>query len=75
MGKNRLKKVNMREFCIIISDMDKGIENSYLLFLSTQELCPIKGFAGSQLRADKRNELSAGAQGTCRASCIVCCKY
>lgn len=75
MGKNRLKKVNMSEFCKIVSDMEKGIENCYLLFLSTQDLGRIKGFAGSQLRADKRNELSDDAQRTCRACCVACCKY
>lgn len=45
MGKNRLKKVERREFCKIISDMGKGIESCYLLFLSTQELGRIKRFA------------------------------
>lgn len=70
MGKNKLKEVNMGVLCKIIRGMEKGRENCYLLFLSTQELGHIKGFSGSQLRADKRNDLSDNAQRTCKASCI-----
>lgn len=61
----------MRELCKVVNIMEKGIENCCLLSLSTQDLDHIKEFAGSQLRADKRNALSDDAQRTCRA----CCKY
>lgn len=76
MRKDRLKIKLIQENSVkLLNDVEKGIKKCCLPVLPGQELGCIKGFAGSQLRADRRRELTDDAQRNSRVSCIACCKH